>query len=60
MSWIKTISVQLFIGFIFLEIFSYIGSKSLLFIVNDTPELYRSTESYHEGRTEREVWGTWQ
>lgn len=65
MNWIKTISIQLLIGLIFFELISYIGSKLNLFIVNDTPALYlnetgsSAAESYHEGRTEREVWGAW-
>lgn len=65
MSWIKTLFVQLLVGFVFLEGLSYIGSKLSIFIVNDTPTLYRNTmassaaESFHEGRTEREAWGAW-
>lgn len=65
MSWIKTLFVQLLVGFAFLEGLSYIGSKLSIFIVNDTPTLYRSkmasstAETLHEGRTEREAWGAW-
>jgi hypothetical protein len=65
MNWIKTIFVQLLVGFVFLEGLSYTGSKLSIFIVNDTPTLYRSkiassaAESFYEGRTEREAWGAW-
>ena len=65
MSWIKTVSMQLIIGIFFLELFSFLGSKAGIFIVNYTPALYQFqssssiSESYNEGRTEREVWGAW-
>jgi len=70
MSWIRTFSIQLIIGIIFLEVLSFIGSKAKLFIVNDTPPLYQThgksniletfrTASYHDGRTEKEAWGAW-
>jgi hypothetical protein len=65
MNWIKTIFVQLLVGFVFLEGLSYIGSKLSIFIVNNTPTLYggkiasSAAENFHKGRTEREAWGAW-
>ena len=63
MNWIRTILIQLTVGFLCLEFFSFVGTKLELFLVNDRPTFYRdfgfSSLNVHDARTEKESWGVW-
>ena len=41
MIWIRSFLIQIFIFVIFLEFFCFLGTKFELFIVNDTPKIYK-------------------
>jgi len=58
-NWIKLILIQLLTGLLFLELFSFLGSKAQIFLVNDTPSIYQNAVNIHEARTEKEAWGAW-
>lgn len=64
MSWIKKFSFVIFVTVLSLEALSFAATKLNLFLVNETPLLYASTENADfpdiaYGRTEREKWGVW-
>jgi hypothetical protein len=62
-SLIKTISIQIIFTFILLELLSFIGTKFNLFLVNDTPGIYRDGGRMYlkdiQIRTENMSWGAW-
>jgi hypothetical protein len=64
MNWIKNFSIVLLVSLFSLEGISFVATRLTLFLVNDTPLLYKSGVSikYQDiayGRTEREKWGAW-
>lgn len=64
MSWIKDFSIVLLVSFFSFEGLSFVATKLNLFLVNDTPLLYKSRlgAEYLDiayGRTERDKWGAW-
>ena len=66
MSSIKTLSIQILITILILELISFLASQLDLFLVNDTPSFYRKDSSIssnlpsvYETRTENKPWGAW-
>jgi hypothetical protein len=59
----KTISIQILVTFIVLEMLSFLGTKFNLFLVNDTPGIYRDQGRMYlkdiQIRTENMPWGAW-
>lgn len=66
MSSIKTISIQILITILIFELISFLASQLGLFLVNDTPSVYKKDSlissnlpSVYETRTEKNPWGAW-
>lgn len=62
MNWIKSTFIFLIVSMITLEISSFVATKLNLFLVNDTPLLYRTDDDFKHisrGRTNQEKWGAW-
>lgn len=58
---IRIFFFQFLIFILLIEIFSFIGTKFSIFLVNDTPFIY-SNNKYKDigfGRTEKDSWGPW-
>lgn len=64
MSLIRKFSIVIFVTFLSLEAISFVITKLNLFLINETPKLYKIEVSniYQDiafGRTERDRWGAW-
>ena len=64
MKWIKNFFLVIFVTILSFEILSFAATKFNLFLVNETPSIYKSTEKgdfqdIAYGRTEHDKWGAW-
>ena len=61
MKWIKKFFLVIFVTIVSFEALSFAATKFNLFLVNETPSIYKSTaiEDIVYGRTERDKWGAW-
>ena len=64
MNWIKNFILVFVVTGLSFEVLSFIATKLELFLINETPTIYRSLakDDYPDivfGRTEREKWGPW-
>ena len=64
MKWIKNFFLVIFVTIVSFETLSFAATKFDLFLVNETPSIYKSTtigdfQDIAYGRTERDEWGAW-
>ena len=64
MKWIKNFFIVIFVTILSFEALSFVATKFNLFLVNETPLIYKSKaigyfQDIAYGRTERDKWGAW-
>jgi hypothetical protein len=63
--WVKLLLINVLVGFVILELFSFFLVKNNMLIINETPNIYRKVKQKDDGSiaknwlTENNLWGAW-